>query len=364
MKNRPMAMALGSVFFSVMGGIGIGLLMGWVVWPIDQGNATFADLANKYKEDYIVLVSAAYAQDGSLDKARVLLDQLESPNPAQWVTELASTYIREGRDPAELQHLVKLAHGLGMADENMIAYLPTDTPMPSATPSPTPAPTNTVPPTMTFTPTPSPTDVPPTDTAVPPTDTPVPPTDTPPPTNTPVPATKPPKPTATKAPPTATPKPQAAWSWAARLVGPGEDAQTCTSGLLQIRVTVVNAAGAQIPGVWVYDKYSGFYNLTGNVDSPDWGPGETKFEYGYNGGGSLCIASSQGGPCVSEFTRDMPCDFNPPFEDKWAAGYCQCCSPEAAANKELCRQLYEAGDTCIAWPRGHYAWRVVFRRSY
>lgn len=361
MKNRPIAVTLGFPLLSILAGIGIGLMMGWTIWPTDRNDGTFADLATEHKENYILLVSASYAKDHDLDKARALLDQLESPNPAQWVAELASTYIREGHDPTELQHLIQLADGLGMADANMIAYLPTDTPAPSSTPVPTDTPL----PTSTFTATPSPTDVPPTDTAVPPSDTPPPPTDTPlPPTDTPVPPTKQPKPTATKAPPTATPKPKAAWSWTARLVGPGEDAQTCVSGLLQIRVTVVNAAGAQIPGVWVYDKYSGYYNLTGNVGSPDWGPGETKFEYGYNGGGSLCIAASQGGPCVSEFTRDMPCDFNPPFEDKWAAGYCQCCSPEAAANKELCRQLYEAGDTCIAWPRGHYAWRVVFRRSY
>jgi hypothetical protein len=60
----------------------------------------------------------------------------------------------------------------------------------------------------------------------------------------------------------------------------------------------------------------------------------------------------------------MPCDNNPSFEDKWAAGYCQCCSPEAGANKDLCRQLYDAGNGCIAWPRGHYSWQVVFKRGW
>jgi hypothetical protein len=362
MRNRPMAFALGTAFLGVLAVIGILLMTGSLFGQADRKDATFADLAPESKEDYIILVGAAYAQDHDLDSARARLALLESPNPAQWVAELADTYIRQGGDSPELQYLVELADGLGMANSAMIAYLATDTPVPSDTPTPTltPTPTDTASPTPTFTPSPYPTDteVPPTDTAVPPTDTPVPPT------NTPVPPTKAPTPTATKPPPTATPKPQSTtWSWSARLVGPGEDAQTCVSGLLQIRVTVLNAAGNQIPGVWVYDKYSQYYNLTGNVDSPDWGPGETKFEYGYGGGGSLCIASSQGGPCVSDYTRDMPCDFNPSFEDKWAAGYCQCCSAEAAANKELCRQLYEEGNGCIAWPRGHYAWRVVFRRS-
>jgi hypothetical protein len=129
---------------------------------------------------------------------------------------------------------------------------------------------------------------------------------------------------------------------------------------LQIRVTVVNAGGAQIPGVWVYDRYSGQYQVTGNVDSPDWGSGETKFEYGIGGGGSLCIADGQGGGCVSDFTRDMPCYNPPPFEDLWAAGYCECC--ETGISKERCQELYNSGAWCMAWR--HYSWRTVFKRNW
>jgi hypothetical protein len=129
---------------------------------------------------------------------------------------------------------------------------------------------------------------------------------------------------------------------------------------LQIRVTVVNAGGNQIPGVWVYDKYSGQYQVTGNVDSPDWGPGETRFEYGIGGGGSLCIADGQGGGCVSDYTRDMPCYNPPPFEDLWAAGYCDCC--EVGITKERCQELYNSGDWCMSWR--HYSWRTVFKRNW
>jgi hypothetical protein len=195
----------------------------------------------------------------------------------------------------------------------------------------------------------------------------VPATDTPLPTATPQPTAVKPKATAKPKPPTPTPTKKAQvpkWTWTARLVGPGEDAQTCVGGNLQIRTTVVDAGGNQLGGIWVYDKYSKLYNVTGNVNSPDWGPGETKFEYGYGGGGSLCIAQGEGGPCISDYTRDMTCDFNPSFEDKWAAGYCQCCGAQYANDKEACRALYDAGNGCIAWPRGHYSWRVVFKRNY
>jgi hypothetical protein len=143
-------------------------------------------------------------------------------------------------------------------------------------------------------------------------------------------------------------------------VGPGEDAQACEHGNLQIRVTVVDAGGSQMGGIWLYDKYSQQYQVTGNVNSPDFGPGETKFEYGIGGGGSLCVSNGQGGPCVSDFTRDMPCYNAPPFEDMWASGYCECC--EVGISRERCQELYNTGAQCMQQPR-HYSWRVVFKRQ-
>jgi hypothetical protein len=112
-------------------------------------------------------------------------------------------------------------------------------------------------------------------------------------------------------------------------------------------------------GVWIHDQYSHQYQVTGNVDSPDFGPHETKFIYGLGGGGKLCITAGQDGPCESDWTRDLPCYNPPPFEDLWASGYCECC--ETGITKERCRELHEAGK-CLGW--GHYSWRVVFKRSW
>jgi hypothetical protein len=372
------------VILGLIVGLGVGLLFGWVVVPVEYVDTAIADLRVDYKEEYILMVASAYACDGDLDKAQARLELLEAPNVGQWISDMVDRAIGEGRDEADVRALATLAHGLGVSSPQMVAYLatatplPTDTPLPTATPAPTDTPTATpVPPTEAPTdiplteaplptdappPTAAPTDVPPTE-APPPTNTPLPPTDTPPPpppTNTPK-----PKPTNTpKPPPTNTPKPQppaAKWSVIEqRLVGPGQDGQGCTYGNLQIRVTVVDANGAQLGGVWVYDKYSQQYQLTGNVDSPEWGPGETKFEYGIGGGGSLCIAQGQGGPCVSGWTRDMPCYYVPPADDLFSAGYCsQCCEPDASLDR--CRQLVDEGK-CMG--NGHYSWRVVFKRNF
>jgi hypothetical protein len=135
------------------------------------------------------------------------------------------------------------------------------------------------------------------------------------------------------------------------------DGQSCAEGHKMIRVTVLDAAGQQIPGLWVHEKYTGVFQVTGHKgDDPFWGPGEVEFSN--LDGGQVCIASGQGGACESEFTRNLPCHDPPPFEDLWAAGYCDC--REAGITKEQCRELYDSGQ----WqPISHYYWRVEFRRS-
>lgn len=370
MRDRTTLLILGTIALFSCVGLVAGLALVVAAGSSDEAAGSIASLGVHEKEDYIVLVAAAYAQDGDLEKAQESLDQLGAPNAAHWVAEVADKYIQEGGDPQDIQNLVLLAEALGVISPSMVAYLPTYTPVPTMTPSPTLIPTNTPVPTSTPMPSPTATDLPtatPTEqpptatlTATPPppteTATEIPVTNTPkPPTNTPKP-TKPPKPTNTPSPP------PVAWNWSERLVGPGEDGQACSHGLLQIRVTVLDAGGNQIPGVWIHDRYSQIYQVTGNVDSADWGPGETKFEYGGFGGGSLCIASSQGGGCETDYSRDMPCYEPPPFEDMWASGYCQCCGSDAGADKEICRSMYEAGDRCVNW--GHYAWRIVYQRSW
>ena len=353
------------VILGLTAGVALGLLLGWVVWPVELVDTSIADLAPEYKDEYVLLVASAYVCDGNVEKAQVRLALLEVPNVNGWLSAEIDSYIAAGRDEADIQALAALAHALGVTSPRTLAYLATATPVPTATPLPTPTPLPTDTPTATpLPPTETPTSLPtatlePTETAAPPTDTPKPA-----PTNTPKPAvpTNTPKPL----PPTNTPQPTSPpadpWTWSARLLGPGQEGQECDGGgNLQIRVTTVDAGGNQIPGVWVFDRYSGQYQVTGNVDSPDWGPGETKFEYGIGGGGSLCIAQGEGGACTTGYTRDMPCNKRPAFEDMWAAGYCECC--RVGISKDECQQLYDNRDSCMPeW--GHFSWRVLYKRSW
>jgi hypothetical protein len=359
------------VIVGLMLGVGLGLLLSRGIKPPGQSSKTVAGLSISAKEDYIVLVGAAYSRDHNLKRAEAQLARLEAPNINQWLASLIDRSPAGEWDEADTQALIELAHGLGVNSPQVLAYMATLTPPPTDTSrlAQTLAPTDT--PTSTPTPVPEeptapPTATPqPTDTAVvptepPPSDTPIPPMPTTAPTDTPRPQptnTSKPQPTN---PPQPTNTPAAKWSWTARLIGPGEDGQKCpdSTGLKLIRVTVLGAGGNQIPGVWVYEQYSGQYRESGHKgDDPFWGPGEAEFA-GVDGG-QLCIASGEGGACESDLTRNLPCHDPPPFEDMWAAGYCECCRP--GITKEECQALYDAGE-CLGI--SHYMWRVEFKRSW
>jgi hypothetical protein len=374
-RNRTTLIVVVLVALGLVAGLAVGLFLGWIVMPVKYVDTSIADLRSDYKEEYILLVASAYAQDHDLAKAETRLDQLEAPNVKLWVSEMANRFISEGRDEDDIEAVVELADGLGVANLQMMAYLASPTPVPTDTPVPTPTPRPTNTPVPTYTPVP-PTDTP---TAEPSTDTPPPPppTDTPEPqsTATSVPPTDTPKPQPTSTPkpkaqptntpkpqPTNTPKPKPAAKWTIveqRLVRPGEDGQGCTYGNLQIRATVLDANGGPIGGVWLHEFNTGVDQVTGHkAADPFWGPGDAEFDFGHGGGGRLCIISGPGGACESPQTREMPCWDQPPLEDMYAAGYCECC--EAGASFQRCQELVAAGK-CLG--PGHYSWRVVFKRT-
>jgi hypothetical protein len=345
-------------------GLALGVLLSWVLRQATGSGAELAELPIADKEQYTVLVGAAYALEGDLPRAQGRLEALGVPNSRQWVADLADRALTSGWAKADIEALAALAHGLGVESPRLAAYLVT----PTMPPTDTPVPTATAPPTATATATP----VPPTETPLAPTETPIPaPTETPlpAPTDTPLPPTEAPRPTSppiptnTRVPPTATSTPKPAgptWTWSAWLVGPGQDSQRCDWGLLQIRVTVKDAAGNQLPGVWIYDRYSGKYRVTGHKgDDPFWGPGEAEFLYG--AGGEACAWPTARAGVVSAISRrDLPCYSAPPVEDLFAAGYCdQCC--DRGISLEDCRKLVAEGK-CMGF--GHYSWRVVFKRSW
>jgi hypothetical protein len=136
----------------------------------------------------VALVSALYALDGDIERARQRLSILGLDDPADAVATLALEHVAEGNDQIATD-LATLAVALGHQEDELLAYVatatPTSTPVPTSTPLPTHTPAPTAPPLPSATPSPLPTDTAtpaptrPRPTGQPPTTTPLPPASTP-----------------------------------------------------------------------------------------------------------------------------------------------------------------------------------------
>jgi hypothetical protein len=352
-RRTAVLLVVAGLLFGLVGG----LVLGWVVWPVEYFDTDLPDLRSSYKDDYVVMVGASYALSNDLARATERLDKLGVPNQGQYVAVQAERYISEGRDVSDIRALVTLSKGLGTHTDRMVMYFATATstftPVPTSTDTPTP--TETPVPTATATLTPTETLVP-TDTPVPPTDTPVPATDTPippPPTNTSVPSTNTPiPPTNTPAPPTNTPVPPAP-------TAPPIDYRIITQRMLTITendgcmgrhhifVKVVDLAGNALDGVAIHGVWTQEDHVTG-----DKGPGSTEIVL-YKAGEQVLVTADSGGARSSDTSRVLDTrEENIPIQELIDAGYC---SSQADCEAKL-------RDNALC--NYHHSYEVVFQRQW
>jgi len=354
-------------------GLLFGMLVGWVIWPVQYTDTDPFDLRPEHKDDYVVMVSAAYALDGDLEKAEARLTQLEVDDVGQVVADLASLYMSIGAGLVDIRNLVQLADALGSSDSAMLNYIATSTPTPTSTVTNTPTWT----PTSTSTATPTPTDAP-TSTATPTlTDTPT----SPPPTATFTP--QPPTATLTSRPPISTPQPPAATSVSQQPPAPpATEPSTAIPAappppsvdykvVMQRMFSNVENGG---------DNHGCGYNHTMYITVQDinskpldevvlkvsWAGGEQEIVTGKKGPGKAdfpmygsyrvkVVRDTLGRECSSEQTRTLD-SFRPTLDDLIAGGYC---FDKTVAE---CAELRELGPGYLCW--GHYSYEVVFQRQW
>jgi hypothetical protein len=333
--DRKFLILVAALPIGMLLGLLIGLVVGFI-WPVHYTGVDVVDLRAEDKEDYIVMVAAAYALDGDVARAEKRLSRLNVPNPAQLVSALADRYIEEGRDPAEIERLVRLADALGVSTESMLREIGAITPTPTSTP--TQPPMNTPEPTATPTSTPVPTA-----TSLP-TATPL-PTDTPP---KPTPKPRPPTATPTPAPPTEAPTPANEFRIEnQRRFSEGENGG-CT-GMHTIFITVRDLAGNPLNGVVVGDPWGNVEEVTGKK-----GPGKTEIDLWKNTMQILVKRDASGKTVTSEV--GMPMSSRTPEisdEDLIAAGYCADAS-DCATMRSL--DPYRC--------HGHFSYEIIFRRTW
>lgn len=72
-------------FIAILVGIGLGLLYGWVISPVEYVNTTPDTLRIDYKTDYILMTAEAYKGDGNLPEAVRRLALLGEAPPGEMV---------------------------------------------------------------------------------------------------------------------------------------------------------------------------------------------------------------------------------------------------------------------------------------
>jgi hypothetical protein len=127
----------------ILGLIAGALLTRWM--PVEYVDTSPDMLADSYKDQYRVLIAAAFASSGNLPRAEARLGLLGDDNSASLLTVQAQQALAAGRPESEAQSLSMLAVALSQGSTAGIDLpanaTPTATTAPSLTPSPSP--TNT-----------------------------------------------------------------------------------------------------------------------------------------------------------------------------------------------------------------------------
>lgn len=86
----------------IAAGVGLGLVYGWIINPVESVDITADTLRADYKTDYLLMVAEIYKSEGSLDLAARRLELIDSRAP-QEITSDGLTYARVlGYSPSDL----------------------------------------------------------------------------------------------------------------------------------------------------------------------------------------------------------------------------------------------------------------------
>lgn len=95
-------------------GVGLAMLIGWVLFPIQRQEITPSSMRADYQAEYVRLVAQTYRADGDLAAAERRLRTLAQTPFTQPLVTLTEQWLAQGRDPALIQPLALLAEALAV----------------------------------------------------------------------------------------------------------------------------------------------------------------------------------------------------------------------------------------------------------
>ncbi len=115
-------------------GLGIGLFLGWVQFPVITVNSGMQALSQVDKDRYTVMVAQGFAYDGDPAEALRRLQPLGVANVPIYVRDVTERFISESGSGSDkdIRALVALSSALGYLTPPMQAFVvvPTATPPP------------------------------------------------------------------------------------------------------------------------------------------------------------------------------------------------------------------------------------------
>jgi hypothetical protein len=103
-------------------GILAGLILGYVVFPVEYIDSPMSNLAQRYKDDYTVMVAKGFADERDVEGALQRLAVLGVENVPEYVQSVTERYITNSRDVEEIRYLVILSEGFGRLTPIMEPY--------------------------------------------------------------------------------------------------------------------------------------------------------------------------------------------------------------------------------------------------
>jgi hypothetical protein len=70
---------------AILAGIGLGLLYGWVINPVQYVDSTIENLRFDYQTDYVLMIAEAYPRGGDIAPVLRQLNQLGAADPEEHV---------------------------------------------------------------------------------------------------------------------------------------------------------------------------------------------------------------------------------------------------------------------------------------
>jgi hypothetical protein len=104
-------------------GIGLGLMVGWYVWPVTYTESAPTRMRQDWKDEAIWMAAQAFAYDRDLEAAQARLRSFGSDDLGKLVLERTEKAIVQNLSTRYISSLARLAAALGARSERTDPYL-------------------------------------------------------------------------------------------------------------------------------------------------------------------------------------------------------------------------------------------------